>query len=254
MDQFGHEKLNVYQKAVAFVACACELLPGMKPRPAVYDHLHRASESIIESIATGNSLWSAGQRNRHFDVAYGSGLECAACLDVCAAKNLITVEQAASAKSELRDIVRMVVGLRRSQDAEVGEEPAEYRTSGAPQSFPIYFNHERLDVYQKALELVAWVDSLLAVSDLDARHASRLDKASTSVVLDIAEGNGRFEQLDHRRFIDIAHTSALQAASCLDILVARKRLEAESVGRGKHLLLRVVSMLMGMRRYLDTQP
>jgi len=253
MEQFGHEKLNVYQRAVAFVACACERLPEMKPKPAVYDHLHRASESIVESIAAGNSLWSAGQRNRHFDVAYGSGLECAACLDVCAAKNLISTEQAVSGKSELRDIVRMVLGLRRSQDAEVGEEPREYKACRDPESEPVYFNHERLDVYQRALEFVAWVDALLTANDMGARYANKLDRTSTSVVLNIAEGNGRFEQLDHRRFIDIAHTSALQAASCLDVLVARNRLEAESIGRGKHLLLRVVSMLMGMRRYLAPQ-
>ena len=253
MEQFGHEKLNVYHKAVAFVARTDELLSEMNSKIAVCDHLRRASESIVENIATGNSQWSVGQRSRHLDIAYGSGLGCAACLDVCTAKNLIAVEQAVPAKGELRDIVRMVVGLRRSQDARVREGPAQYTVAGDPESQPIYFNHERLDVYQRALEFVAWADALLTGNDLEARYANRLDRASTSIVLNIAEGNGRFEQLDHRRFIDIAHTSALQAASCLDVLVARKRLEAKSVERGKHLLLRIVSMLMGVRRYLDRE-
>jgi len=45
-------------------------------------------------------------RNRYFDVAFGSALECAACLDICVCKKLITVDRQAEGKAALQQIVK----------------------------------------------------------------------------------------------------------------------------------------------------
>ena len=52
----------------------------------------------------------------------------------------------------------------------------------------------------------------------------QLDRASTSIALNIAEGNGKYALKDRCRFFDIAHGSALECASAQDILVAKGRL------------------------------
>jgi four helix bundle protein len=70
-----------------------------------------------------------------------------------------------------------------------------------------------------------------------------IDRAATSVVLNVAEGNGRYSELDHRRFLDIAAASAVKAAAYLD-LDARKALPNRvETAEGLEYLSRVVAML-----------
>jgi four helix bundle protein len=110
------------------------------------------------------------------------------------------------------------------------------------------FDHEKLTVYQKAIEFVAWADELLAdVAKSIAAH-NQLDRASTSIPLNIAEGNGKHTSADRCRFFDNARGSALECAACLDVLVAKKRIEAGAAEEGKEMLLDIVSMLVGLIR------
>jgi four helix bundle protein len=74
----------------------------------------------------------------------------------------------------------------------------------------------------------------------------QLDRASNSIALNIAEGNGKFTPKDRCRFFDTAHGSSLECAAGLDILVARAKFTAEQVKSGKERLQRVVRMLMGL--------
>jgi four helix bundle protein len=93
------------------------------------------------------------------------------------------------------------------------------------------FDYEKLNVYQASLEFMTWAAEL--VSKLDARAAvkDRLDRASTSVPLNIAEGNGKFAIKDRCRFLDFARGSALECAACLDVLVAKRLLPQSSPER-----------------------
>ena len=108
------------------------------------------------------------------------------------------------------------------------------------------FDHEKLDVYQEAIRFVSWVDELLESMPKNLAVHNQLDRASTSIPLNIAEGNGKYTAADRCRFFDIARGSALECAACLDVLVAKKRLgQADS---GKAILVRIVSMLVGLIR------
>ena len=51
------------------------------------------------------------------------------------------------------------------------------------------FDHEKLDVYQDAIRFVAHVDELLEKIPRGLAVHSQLDRASTSIPLNIAEGN-----------------------------------------------------------------
>ena len=246
----GHEKLRVYQRGLDYASWTHSALADIEQSAAVLDHWDRAAESIVENLANGNSRHAAADRNRYFDVAFGSALECAACLDICVCKKLITVERQAEGKAALQQIVKMTIGLRKSRSSYVKEEREEYITR---QNDEIYFAHEGLDVYKVALKLIVWLDGFLDVIDLGASYATRLDKWTTSLVLNIAEGNGRFSEADQIRFLDIAHTSAMRVAACLDLLVVRRRIKIQQIEDGKQILARVVPLLLGLRGYLDKQ-
>jgi len=108
------------------------------------------------------------------------------------------------------------------------------------------FDHEKLDVYQESIRFVSWVNELLEKVPKSLAVHNQLDRASTSIPLNIAEGNGKYTPADRCRFFDIARGSALECAACLDVLVAKKRMgQADS---GKSMLVSVVSMLVGLIR------
>ena len=112
--QFDHEKLKVYQKAIAFVSHANEILEGLPKTLAVHGQLDRASTSIPLNIAEGNGKHTSADRCRYFDIARGSELESAACLDVLIAKGKIQKSAADNGKDLLHSIVSMLIGLIRA--------------------------------------------------------------------------------------------------------------------------------------------
>jgi four helix bundle protein len=246
-EAFGHEKLRVYQKAVRFVARAQAVLSNFREPEAVADHLDRASESVVLNIVQANARWSARDRARYLDVAHGSGLECAACLDVCATKALISEEQCQLSKKDVSAIVAMLIGLRDSRPSSVQESHADYGKAEPDQGAGVFFSHERLDAYQTSLDFVRWIDRYRGTHTLLGRHAKQLEAKSICIVLNVAEGNGRFSVLDRRRFLDISRNAALHAAACLDIVATRAGSREPETEEGKELLGRIVAMLTSMR-------
>jgi four helix bundle protein len=108
------------------------------------------------------------------------------------------------------------------------------------------FHHENLKAYREALHFVGWVDPI--INRLPARLAAKdqLDRASTSVVLNLAEGNGKRSHADRCRFFDIARGSGVECAACLDVLLVKKRISEEEADAGKAVLIEVVSMTAGL--------
>jgi four helix bundle protein len=80
------------------------------------------------------------------------------------------------------------------------------------------FHHEKLTVYQRALEFASWSQDL--IESLAKRTSTRdhLERAGDSVALNIAEGNGKLSRKNRGRFLQIAHGSALESAACLVLL------------------------------------
>ncbi|MFI5335701.1 MAG: four helix bundle protein [Opitutales bacterium] len=112
-------------------------------------------------------------------------------------------------------------------------------------SAPI-FDHEKLKVYQEALRFVGWVDPILERLPGKVAAKDQLDRASTSVVLNLAEGNGKRSSAERCRFFDIARGSAVECAACLDVLYVKTRVSEGEVLAGKAILLEVVSMTAGL--------
>ncbi|MGA2788849.1 MAG: four helix bundle protein [Verrucomicrobiota bacterium] len=125
---FDHEKLRVYQEALQFAAQVEVILEHAKKSSPLHDQLDRARASILLNIAEGNGRFTAPDRCRFFDMARGSALECAACLDLFEIKNIASKPELNQGKESLNKIVSMLVGLIRSNSADrLHENTVSYR-------------------------------------------------------------------------------------------------------------------------------
>jgi four helix bundle protein len=121
--------------------------------------------------------------------------------------------------------------------------------SSAPVPVPVP-DAARLDVYRLAVAAQALVATLLPRCTPVLRD--QLERASVSVVLNIAEGAGRFSRGERRRHYSSAHGSAVESAAVLDLLVARGLATAEDCQAVRVLLARVVQMLVKLELRMAT--
>ncbi|HOV75917.1 MAG TPA: four helix bundle protein [Candidatus Hydrogenedentes bacterium] len=116
----------------------------------------------------------------------------------------------------------------------------------------MYFDHEKLTVYQKSIEFVAFVAALLPRRQSPfGSIRDQLLRSSQSIALNIAEGNGKRSPADRRRFFEIARGSAMESAATLDVLVAVGAFSLDEIAPGKALLFPVVKMLSKMTEHTE---
>jgi len=110
----------------------------------------------------------------------------------------------------------------------------------------VHFDHEKLNVYQSSLEFIGWLSNTLSDQPKSNAIIKQLDRASISIPLNIAEGNGKYTSADRCRFFDIARGSALECAASLDVLVVQGIKTEAEITAGKKNLNSIVSMLVGL--------
>ena len=113
------------------------------------------------------------------------------------------------------------------------------------------FSHQRLTVYRLAIDFVVWSQDLLHGIDAAGSARTQLERASTSIPLNIAEGNVKSSPRDRRRYWEIALGSATECAAILDVLVARRLVNEIQVSEGLESLERIVSMLIRLAQSID---
>ncbi len=112
--------------------------------------------------------------------------------------------------------------------------------------------HEKLDVYRLSIDYIAWVYE--KANNLNSIHRHARDqwiRASQSIPLNIAEGNGKTNEADRRRYFEIARGSALECAAIQDVLVVGKAIAENESREHKVELDRIAAMLtrLGGRGY-----
>lgn len=123
---FDHERLDVYRLSMDYVAFSfgiAKTLVGINRQAR--DQWLRAAQSIPLNIAEGNGKQSLKDKNRFFEIARGSALECAAIHDVLRVCNAVDEESYRRGKSDLKRIVSMLTRLIQRNGA-VSEESIEY--------------------------------------------------------------------------------------------------------------------------------
>ena len=79
------------------------------------------------------------------------------------------------------------------------------------------FDFQKLEVYGKAKNFNATVQKLLQSNTvINPSNKNQLQRAAFSIMLNIAEGSGRFTSRDKRNFFIIARGSAFECAAIFD--------------------------------------
>ena len=80
------------------------------------------------------------------------------------------------------------------------------------------FDFEKLDVYKKAKIFNSGIRDFIKNTRLDSTTRDQLRRAAFSIVLNLAEGSGRFTNPDRRNFYIIARSSSFECVAILDVL------------------------------------
>ncbi|MCI0339914.1 MAG: four helix bundle protein [Planctomycetales bacterium] len=117
MDQnlgFRHERLEVYRVALAFLGDVAELLAGLpRGESAIADQLKRAGDSVLLNLCEGAGRPRGREKAHLYEIARGSGTECAAILDVLRVRRLAAPARLAPARARLHQVVCMLTALAR---------------------------------------------------------------------------------------------------------------------------------------------
>jgi four helix bundle protein len=126
---FDHERLDVYRLAIDYVSwvfCSAKKLRGAERH--IRDQWLRAAQSIPLNIAEGNGKESLRDKNRFFEIARGSALECAAIHDILCRIDAVSFDETNSSKRTLKRIVSMLTRLIQRADT-VGENEFNYESN-----------------------------------------------------------------------------------------------------------------------------
>jgi four helix bundle protein len=111
------------------------------------------------------------------------------------------------------------------------------------------FDHEKLDVYRAAIELIILIDGV--VENLPrgrAYLADQVQRAGSSIPLNIAEGAGEYSSSEKCRFYRMAKRSTTECAAIFDVCLRLKLIEESKYLQIRQLLVRIVSMLIKMSK------
>jgi len=104
--------------------------------------------------------------------------------------------------------------------------------------------HKRLDVYRLSIGYVDGVyEKTKGLNGVNRPARDQWLRASQSIPLNIAEGNGKTADADRRRYFEIARGSALECAAIQDVLVVGKALDKTESRSRKDELDRMAAML-----------
>jgi four helix bundle protein len=114
MEQFGYEKLEVYQASVEFLKLAYLVGDGLPRGYAVLaDQLRRSSLSIPLNIAEGTGKSYPADRRKYYQIARGSALECSAIINSCLTLKICESSILDDSRLILYRIVQMLSKLAR---------------------------------------------------------------------------------------------------------------------------------------------
>jgi len=109
------------------------------------------------------------------------------------------------------------------------------------------FDFEKLEVYKKAKELNHEILAFLRDNKLIDRYIrDQLKRASISIVINIAEGSGKFSKADKRNFYTISRGSVYECVSLLEIIEDENHMGKEKHEYFKAKYETISKMLLGL--------
>ena len=106
------------------------------------------------------------------------------------------------------------------------------------------FDHEKLDVYQLAIDFVSRSNELIGNLPKGRGYiADQLQRAALSIVLNIAEGAGKYSPRDKASFYTRARGSTTESAAVLDVCSRLGLITEHELNENKVILVRIAQML-----------
>ena len=106
------QRLDVYQRAIEFLVLTTELTESLPRGHAERaDQLIRAAESVVRNIAEGAGRWSDADSAKHYKIARGEAMDCAASLDVLRLRKLVGLDRYDRGIQLLEGVVAMLTKM-----------------------------------------------------------------------------------------------------------------------------------------------
>jgi four helix bundle protein len=114
------------------------------------------------------------------------------------------------------------------------------------------FDFEKLDVYQKAKAFNKEVLKYIATTDrLNRTTKDQLQRASLSIMLNIAEGSSRFSKADRKNYFVIARGSTFECVAIFDFLKGENLIDIDPHTKFYQLAEELSKMLFAMIKNLE---
>ena len=115
-----------------------------------------------------------------------------------------------------------------------------------------HFDFEKLDVYQASIEVVVLINKITESFPRDRAYLTdQLQRAGTSISLNIAQGAGEFSPNEKSRFYRMAKRSGTETAAILDVAKRLDIIHEDNYQKGRELLIRIVMMLTKLAQKTD---
>ena len=117
------------------------------------------------------------------------------------------------------------------------------------------FNFEKLEVWNNSMEWTKNIYSLMEKLPKKERYGlnDQLRRSSSSVPLNIAEGNGRYSNKDFTRFLYNARGSLFETITCLKLAVKLGYLKNSEIHDSIKEAHKIHQKLEGLIRYLKSK-
>lgn len=118
------------------------------------------------------------------------------------------------------------------------------------------FNHEKLDVYKLAMDLVQRIYKIVKNFPKEEIYglSSQLKRSAISIVLNISEGSGKYSKKDFARFVRNSVGSVLETDAGLKVGIGLKFLtEADYKNNFSELIKELYFKLIALHKSLSRQ-
>lgn len=106
------QRLDVYQRAIEFLALVGDIVSDLpKGHSERAEQLVRAAESVVRNIAEGAGRWSEADCSKHYKIARGEAMECAASLDVMKLRKIVAEQRYEQGLRLLESVVAMLTKM-----------------------------------------------------------------------------------------------------------------------------------------------
>jgi four helix bundle protein len=116
------------------------------------------------------------------------------------------------------------------------------------------FDHERMQVYRVSLAFIGSASAIRsAFAPGRSALADQLDRASVSILLNIAEGAGELAWREKARFYRMARRSATECAAILDVARELRLTPEEPLREAREQLQEIVAMLVALGKRMESR-